>query len=50
LAAGGAGAAADDAGGLGKWPEITCVEGAKDYDGRNFAKKALMPAADKPDF
>jgi hypothetical protein len=35
---------------MGKWPEITCVEGAKDYNGRNFAKKALMPTADKPDF
>jgi hypothetical protein len=35
---------------MGKWPEITCVEGAKDYNGRNFAKKALMPTADRPDF
>jgi hypothetical protein len=35
---------------MGQWPEITCVEGAKDYDGRNFAKKAPMPVADKPDF
>jgi hypothetical protein len=35
---------------MGKWPEITCVEGAKDYNGRNFAKKALIPTADKPDF
>jgi hypothetical protein len=35
---------------MGQWPEMTCVEGAKDYNGRNFAKKALMPTADKPDF
>jgi hypothetical protein len=35
---------------MGEWPEITCVEGAKDYNGHNFAKKALMPTADKPDF
>jgi hypothetical protein len=33
---------------MGKWPEITCVEGAKDYD--NLAKKAPMPTADNLDF
>jgi hypothetical protein len=35
---------------MGTWPEITCVEGAKDYNGRNFAKKALMPVADNSTF
>jgi hypothetical protein len=35
---------------MGQWPEITCVEGAKSYDGRNLAKKAPMPVADKPEF
>ena len=35
---------------MGQWPEITCVEGANGYDGRNPAKKAPMPMADKPDF
>jgi hypothetical protein len=35
---------------MGQWPEITCVENAKGYDGRNFAKRASMPIADKPDF
>jgi hypothetical protein len=33
---------------MAKWPEITCVEGAKDY--ANLEKKAPMPVADKPDF
>jgi hypothetical protein len=35
---------------MGQWPEITCVENANGYDGRNLAKKAPMPTADKPDF
>ena len=35
---------------MGQWPEITCVENAKSYDGPNLAKKAPMPTADKPDF
>lgn len=35
---------------LGQWPEITCVENANGYDGRDPAKKAPMPTADKPDF
>jgi uncharacterized protein (DUF2235 family) len=35
---------------LGQWPEITCAENANGYDGRNPAKKAPMPVADKPDF
>jgi hypothetical protein len=29
---------------MGKWPEITCVEGAKDYG--NLGKKAPVPTAD----
>jgi hypothetical protein len=35
---------------LGQWPEITCAENANGYDGRDPAKKAPMPVADKPDF
>jgi hypothetical protein len=35
---------------MGQWPEITCVENANSYDGRNLAKKAPMPVADKLDF
>jgi hypothetical protein len=35
---------------MGQWPEITCAENANGYDGRNPAKKAPMPIADKPDF
>jgi hypothetical protein len=35
---------------MGQWPEITCTENANGYDGRNPAKKAPMPIADKPDF
>jgi hypothetical protein len=35
---------------MGQWPEITCVENANGYDGRNLAKKAPTPRADKPDF
>src|SRR3984893_14592738 len=34
---------------MGQWPEITCAENANGYDGRNPAKKAPMPIADKPD-
>jgi hypothetical protein len=35
---------------MGQWPEITCVENANGYDGRNLTKKAPMPIANKPDF
>jgi hypothetical protein len=35
---------------MGKWHEMVCAENAKDYDGRNFAKKAVMPTADRADF
>jgi hypothetical protein len=33
---------------VGRWPEITCVEGAQDYG--NLGKKAPMPTADNFDF
>jgi hypothetical protein len=35
---------------MGQWPEITCVENANGYDGRNLTKKAPMPTAAKLDF
>jgi hypothetical protein len=35
---------------LGQWPEIACAENPNGYDGRNLAKNAPMPIADKPDF
>jgi hypothetical protein len=35
---------------MGQWPEIICAENPNAYDGRNLAKKAPMPVADKPDF
>jgi hypothetical protein len=35
---------------MGQWPEITCAENPNAYDGRNLAKKAPMPTADKSDF
>jgi hypothetical protein len=35
---------------MGQWPEITCAENPKAYDGRNLEKKAPMPVADMPDF
>jgi hypothetical protein len=34
---------------MGQWPEIICAENPNAYDGRNLAKKAPMPVADKPD-
>jgi hypothetical protein len=35
---------------MGQWHEMVCAENAKDYDGRNFARKAVMPTADRADF
>jgi hypothetical protein len=35
---------------MGQWLEYVCAENANGYDGRNLAKKAPMPTADKPDF
>jgi hypothetical protein len=35
---------------MGQWPEMVCAENANGYDGRDLAKKAPIPIADKPDF
>jgi hypothetical protein len=35
---------------MGQWPEITCVENANGYDGRNPKKKGPMPIANRLDF
>jgi hypothetical protein len=35
---------------MGQWPEMVCAENANGYDGRDLAKKAPMPTADKLEF